>query len=580
VVEGSHPQQFEVEVLGVLDSMDPGVQPILVSLSGIGLEQTGVIAGMSGSPVYVGGELIGAVAFAWPFAKLPLAGVTPITAMREIVLRPPPTRKPSVKKAVAWRELLAPREPVETRWQRRLRSIPGFERPETSGAWQLVGAGFGPHAVETLSRAFSPHFAVLPSFPVVSSASPSGHGGFGQGGSRELLGGDLVPGSAVAQVWIDGDLQLAATGTVTERSGERVLAFGHAVLGLGSVEIPMAPAEVIAVLPSSLFSFKLSRIGKPLGRFEVDHLAGAVGRLGVAAATTPLDLVVQGAAIERRFRLQLARVPQLLPFLGAIGLYGALDVALSAGGIESLDLGVELDLGGGGALSIKQVFDGEGAGLQGALFLADLLEYLVQNELGTVEVRQIRVQVQAYPEPRRAKLLAASASASRVHPGETVVLRSQLLPVRGEPKEVEVRFEVPQDLPEGRWSLLVGDGWSVEQVRQTLVPFEPRSLEEVIELLRELPSQKELVVLGFSSEPTGLGPEGALPRMPPSLRWLRSGLGSGAARLLRASLVQEDVFEMEDPVEGLVRVDLVVDRREHFPAGALEPEKRSSGGRR
>ncbi len=573
VLQGSQPQRFEVEVLGLLEPFDPGVQPVLVALAGSGLEHTGVIAGMSGSPVYVDGELIGAVAFAWPFAKAALAGVTPIGSMREIANASTPKRSSALRPVGSWRELWVSSVSAETRWQQRLASVPGLAKGGEIRTWQLVGSGFGPSAAEALARAWGTPVAAALGFPVSSSPRPRSSG-------IEETGGEaaLEAGSAVAQIWIDGDLQLAATGTVTERSGDQLLAFGHAVLGLGQVELPLAPAEVVAVLPSSLFSFKLARIGRPVGRFEFDHLAGAVGRLGVQAATTPVALTIQSRGRERGFALRLARVPELMPFLGAIGIYGALDVAASVGGIQSLDLELELELGDRGAIALHEVFDGEGAGLSSALFVADLLEYLVRNELGSVDVTAIRARLATHAEPRRARLDRVSATASRVRPGETVKLRVELLPVRGAAEEVELEVAVPSNLPDGRWILLVGDGWSIEGARQVIEPGVPRTLDEVVELVRHLPSQRELVVLGLSGEPAGIASDGVLPRMPPSLRWLRSGSGSSAVRIQRASVVQEQNFKLERPVEGFLRLDLVVDRKVARPGVPRQEQRESLGG--
>ena len=126
------------------------------------------------------------------------------------------------------------------------------------------------------------------------------------------------PGSAVAAVFVDGDLRLAATGTVTERTGDRMLAFGHPVVGLGEVSLPLAPAEIIAVLPSQFSSFKISNSGPVRGAFVRDHAAGTLGRVGAVPSTVPFEIRVEGET-GRSFDLRLARVPQFLPLLAAIG---------------------------------------------------------------------------------------------------------------------------------------------------------------------------------------------------------------------------------------------------------------------
>lgn len=549
VLRGTEPERFEVEVLGQLDAMDPGVRPLLVRLSGAGLEETGVIAGMSGSPVFVEGQLVGAVAFAWPFSKGSLAGVMPIESMRAVPSAVPVASLPAARSRESWQELVQRlgRENAESRWVRWLERIPGGRPGAPPGAWQLAGLGFGTRSAEWLARVTSSRFVSLPAMDRA-------------GGPAASVPAALGPGSAVAQIWIDGDLRLAATGTVTERDGDRVLAFGHAVLGLGPVEIPMAPAEVVAVVPSALASFKLVQVGAPVGRFEVDHLAGGFGVVGKPASTTPLELSIQGLGQDRSFRLQLARIPLLFPILGALGLFGALDVATPAAGVGSVDLDLALDLGPFGSVSLAQSFDGEDAALGTALFVAEVLDYLERNELGRIQVESLRATLRPHRHPREGRLEDVSADRTRVRPGEVVNLRVRIRPFRGEVEDLSFEISVPEDVPEGRWTLLVGDGWSIERVRLGLEPGRPRSVQEIVDLLDLLPSRRDLAFLGLSGEAASLGMDGALFRLPPSIRALRQRPHDPALKAQKLSVVQEDAVALERPLQGLLRLDLSVER--------------------
>src|SRR5688572_10790778 len=299
VFSGTTRERFDVEILGVVRNLEPNVSRVLARLSGRGLESTGVIAGMSGSPVYIDGKLMGAVAYAWPFAKEAIAQITPIESMRDLDAGggaiPAVGASSTPLDLAALLPQKADREALAKALERLQPRGGGGASPV---AWNV--AGFAPRTQEL--------FAIG-----LGAVSPSGEAVPG------TLSADLQPGDAVAAVLIDGDLRLAATGTVTDRLGEDVLAFGHPFYGLGPVDIPMAPAEVVAVIANQYSSFKISNFGEPIGAFAQDRLAGIRGRIGEQAATLPVTVKVDSGR-GADYRLRLARVPQLTPTLLAISL--------------------------------------------------------------------------------------------------------------------------------------------------------------------------------------------------------------------------------------------------------------------
>ncbi|HYN23214.1 MAG TPA: SpoIVB peptidase S55 domain-containing protein, partial [Thermoanaerobaculia bacterium] len=250
VFSGTEPERFEVEVVGVARNLfGPGLSYILARLTGKGLETSGVASGMSGSPVFLDGRLAGAVAFSWPFSQEAIAGITPIESMRSLsgLSLPPATPIPPMP-PVELAELLAGRIPVDL-LQRELPKL----RPQLGGdavaSIQWATTGFGEKSQGMLQQA-------------LGSASSAG----------EARPGDtqknLTPGSAVAAVLVDGDFRLAAVGTVTDRYGDQVLAFGHPFLGMGPIRVPMATAEVVTLLSNQYTSFKISNLGEEIGAFE------------------------------------------------------------------------------------------------------------------------------------------------------------------------------------------------------------------------------------------------------------------------------------------------------------------------
>ena len=550
VFKGTTPERFEVEVLGVLENQKPEGSYILARLAGQNLEKSGVIAGMSGSPVYFDGRLAGAVAFSWPFATEPIAGITPIASMRGIEagaasfpLAESPTPRGDAADLAAIASGQIPAGRLDEELERFARAVSN----EGRSALLWGASGFGEGARARLAR-------LLPS----SALSLAALGG----GQSSGIESDLRPGSSVAALFVDGDLRLAATGTVTDRIGEKLFAFGHSAVGISEISMPLATSEVVTVMPSALSSFKLANSGAAVGRFERDHTYGSVGRVGAAAHTVPLVIRVLGP-VERRFDLQLADMPQFLPALAAIGCLGAWDVASGTGGVRSVDLGLRVEFAGQPqrpALAIEQSFDGAGAPQDAVAFVISVLAFVSQNELAPLAVSAIGIDVRMQAEPRAATLTFVRPSRTRVAPGEALDLQIDARGWRGENVRWSERIVVPSGLPDGRYSLLVGDGASADAARLALAPAPPARIEQALELLRSLHSTSDLVVLGVLSG-TGLSTGGeVLPRLPGSMRSIWGAMGAKSATIVRNAIVQNEAHRRERPLAGLLRVEIEIRR--------------------
>lgn len=573
VFSGAEPERFEVKILGVWRDISPGTSFILAMLSGQNLAETGVIAGMSGSPVYIDDRLVGAVSFGWTFSQQPVAGITPIELMRKL------------------------------------------SAEEATGGVRAVGAraraAAAPDFASVVRREFSPELLD----DQLARLAPSPAGGANQGvlwstvgfgpGSRTWLesnlgtvaaagsvsvdrADDLVAGSAVAGLLMDGDLRLAATGTVTDRRDDEVLAFGHPFLGLGPLSVPMATAEVITVMSSSFSSFKISNLGRVVGAFELDRMAGVRGHLGRSARMIPLTVRVEGDG-EREFEMRVADLPLLAPSLLATAVLGSVDVTTQVGGMQGVDLEAVLELespaetaegvpSSRGRLAIRQSFDGENAPFAAALHLFAFAAYVMNNDFEPIALRSVDVKLTQHPEPRTARLVAAHSSKTLVRPGERVTLHLDLAAHRGERTRRSVEVTVPTGLPDGRYSLLVGDGVSVDAARFAVEPPSPVSLDQALRLLRSLHSRNELVVLGVFGG-AGLSVAGEiLPQLPGSVRSIWSAAPSSTAVPLGLAVAQQIEFDLEVPTQGIVRVDLEVERQEPLTAPTTGSSGRSGGG--
>jgi hypothetical protein len=540
VFAGFEPERFEVEIIGVWRNLRPGTSYILAELSGHGLEESGVIAGMSGSPVYLDGRLAGAVAFAWPFSHRAVAGITPIEMMREMSAEQG-SGAPAVGSTAPTLEQLAAVDLPSDRLG------DGVSLLEPAGVGQGIPGilwttvGFGERSRDLLSR----H---LGSVAVAGGASAD-------------TSGDLVPGSSVAGVLIDGDLRLAVSGTVTDRSGEELLAFGHPFLGVGPLRVPMASAEVVTVLSSRFQSFKVTNIGDVVGAFDLDRVVGIRGRLGVEAPTTPVDIHVRGSRTEE-FQVRIADLPLLAPTMVAIAALGSLDAATHAQGDQGLDLDVRFELGDQGELTVRQSFDGLGAAMEAATYLMAYTSFLLNNRLEEVKLTGVDIELTQFEQPRTARLVEAHAAKTIVRPGDRVPVNLDLVAFRGDHFRRSIELELPTGLADGRYSLLVGDGVSVDVARLMIERFEPVTFAQALDFLRSLHSRRQLVVLGIFAG-AGLAVAGeVMPQLPGSVRSLWGAAASGSAVPLRLAVAHEDVAELDVPLEGLLRIDLEVKRQE------------------
>ncbi len=567
VFEGGTLERFEVEVVGVLRNFNPGQSFILARLSGADLESSGVIAGMSGSPVFIDDRLAGAVSFSWDFSTGALAGIMPIDAMRslgEIPLAPSGTGEATIDTPDS-----ASRSVGTTR--------PGFE-PETL-LRSLLERGNGRERLEAAFAALAPSSADALAGDLSGAATSliqfgaSGLGPRSMSFAQKALGvvapagragdqldlPDLEAGSAVAAVLVGGDLQMSASGTVTERRGDQILAFGHPFMGMGSVRLPLAKAEVVTVVSSRLSSFKLTNVGEVVGAFDEDRFAGIRGQVGLTAPTTPMTVRIRGQS-DVKFELFLADLPAMRPSLAAIPVLQALEVAEVSAGEFGVDMTAQLAISGYETLDVEQTFDGSSAGFDAVIYLLQLVAFLELNGLVDVEMESIDIDLALHPQIRTQSLVAAHPQRSRVRAGESLKLHLELRDYRGETKRETLDVSIPADVRPGPYYLFVGDGVSVDAAELQMQPRRPRDFAASLDQLRGYASKRELSVLGVKPA-RGLLVDGrTLSELPGSLRSLLSKETGARVPAVNLAVVERARRERGRPVDGLVRIDLTVQR--------------------
>jgi len=552
VFAGTEPERFEVEVLGVMRDVMPELSYLMVRLSGRDLERSGLVAGMSGSPVYFDGRLAGAVSFGYSFGIEAIAGVTPIDVMErlhEIANSSSPRRVPAAAHpapSIGWEDLLK-REFSADQLGEQLRRLAPRLGSGASSALQWSASGFGEQATALLRQA-------------VGELVPwaAGAGAAGAMGSTPAVA-ELVPGSAVAVPMIRGDLRLAAHGTLTARRGDEILAFGHPVFALGAVRLPLAISEVITVLASRSNSFKLSNVGAVLGALDLDREAGVHGRLGLTARTIPVRVRLRGL-MERDYAMEVVDMPLISSNLIALATLSALEVSTFAYGPQGMDFAVRFQLADHEDLVVRQSFDGQQAGLESAVYLLNFATFLAFNAYEEVKLEAVDVEFLQLERPRTATLVGAWADRTRVEPGATVRLTVELRPYRGERYRRVVTTKVPANVPDGRYSLLIGDGTSMDAARLAVERRSPESLEQALEFLRSLRSSRELVTAGlYANAGLALGGE-VLPQLPGSVRAIFAA-GAPVGTPLWLTIAHEQSELQDRPVAGVLRVDVEVRRR-------------------
>lgn len=527
--------EIPVEVMGVLEGAGPERTAVLVRFDDPRFAGSGVPAGMSGSPVYIDGRLLGAVAFGWAFAREPLAGVTPFSSMRRIEVGGPPASSPPPP---TLEQLLALARGEGTP----LAILPALPRPAGWSPQPVVVAGLptaGGFSVELLARA---------GLVAMAGAASGGGGGVPEAGEM----------AAVLLIW--GDATLAAGGTVTARDGDTLYAFGHPLFGLGTVALPAARARVLAVQGSFQNPFKLFAVGEPFGTFVADRPAGMVARVGAPPEGLPVSIAVRRGNDETRWRFFAARVPVLEPLLTAFLVNGALTAQGAGVGEATVRLDLTATFQDGASAAVTQDFVGADALARSAGFAGAFLGFLSNSPFLHPPVTRLEVRALHTEAARRAVITQAYPRRQRVRPGEDITLTAHLQPEGGEEARVRLTVRVPPDTPPGRLDLVVADGaaWSAYLQRATAI--RPTTFAQQLAQVAFLETASTLVAALEAFEPGVAAPGASQPGLPPS--WaatLTVGLSPAQTTRLRTSMVAVARWRAPYPLEGAFRIPLTVE---------------------
>ncbi|HTC55537.1 MAG TPA: SpoIVB peptidase S55 domain-containing protein [Candidatus Sulfotelmatobacter sp.] len=521
VFEGVKPEAMEVEVLGVMHNVNgPKGDIILVRLHGQKVEYTGVVAGMSGSPVYFDGKLAGALAFRiGEFSKEPIAGVTPIADMLEISAldRSPAEEtsaiKPSVN-AVAGKTS-APGETF---------SLPGSAQDSDGKDFAnylkpietpLVFNGFSEQAIHL----FAGQFASAGIVPVMGAGSVS----------DDKQPEPLEAGSAVSAVLVRGDMDIEATCSVTYVDAQRLLACGHPLLQFGSVDLPMNKAEVLATLPSPLNAFKIVNTTEPVGTFVQDRHTGIMGVFDRQPEMIPVTLSIHSSTGVKQFHYEVLNNPKLTPVALMVTVFNALHGVNEFGEEITYRLAGSIGVKGFPEVTMRNMFapaeNGQPAAMQAAISLGERFGRIYDNPYNAPDIAGVKLDFDLVRERRWARLESARTDVTEARPGDNITLETVLAPYRGERIVRQIQVKIPTSASKGTLRILVSDGETLDHMGHANPAFGRKlDLASTIALLNKEHSNNRLYVSLLEADPEARVGDKVMPTLPISIMNVMDGM--------------------------------------------------------
>lgn len=541
VFQGTQIEELGVEVLGVLENVGPKQSLIIVRLSGEQVAKTGVMSGMSGSPVYIDGRLAGAIAFSFPFATDPLAGVRPIEDMTAAASgsRAALDGSAALLALQGRGETLLPFEPLS-------RSADALTRIATP-------VSFGGFSARTLD-VFGDQLRALGLRPLQ---------GIGGGQVDTDATAPIEPGSMISVGLIRGDMNVNAAGTVTYVDGERLYAFGHPFLSGGPARLPMMRSSVLASVPSLQNSFKLAGSGGVVGSIDMDRSTGIIGTLGESPELTPFRIRVDSEGTELAYDLEIVDDPALTPFLVQMASFSAIDATERKVGALTVRFEGQAALKGLPPLSLDGLFAGPSSvGQVAALNMAATLGFLMQAGPDAPEVESIDLKVSVRQEDRRASIVRAWAEQERIKPGETLQLNAVVRLPDGSEKLEHFSWQAPFSTAPGPLRVSLLDGSALNMLDLPLL-FEASRLSpgRLVESLNSLRQSDQLFLRVWRPQ-RGLRVQTARLSSPPaSLRAILDtprGAAGGAAPESSTTLYESAVASYDAVIEGRQTIEVTI----------------------
>ena len=547
VFSGSETEEFGVEVLGILPGFPgPRQSAIIAKLSGPNVEKTGVFAGMSGSPVYIDGKIVGAIAFCFPFSKEPIAGITPIKQMIDLFDKGSENLRPKEPRVVSFSQLAG------TDWK------PNLPKPAVSSVSLLAPVSAGSPLMPLLGQQMTPIATPL----VFSGISQESLSTFapqlvatgllpvsGAGGSAaitplaEVNENTFPPGSSISVQLVRGDYSLAAAGTVTMRDGDRIYAFGHPLLSLGASDMPMAESSVVTVISNMNNSFKLSVPGRMVGSISQDRASGIFGLLRQAPKMIPVKVNLHTSRDRTEtYSYEIATDSFLTPLLLNITLFSTITSSERALGDSTISVKGEIRVKGQEPIQIDRRFSAaNNVALMASGSIAAPVSSLLTSGFDDVQLDGITLDIASTETKYAGTLERITLDRTEVRRGEKVEVQAYVRTESGKQFVQRIPVQIPEDAGLGQLLVFVGDG-GVLQEGSPAKSFVPQDLSQLVKAINTVKKSDRLYVKLFRITSGAVIGTSELPSLPPSMvATLNSDRTSGGY----TPTVLSPVYEME-----------------------------------
>ena len=521
VFRGTEPEEFNVEILGVLPgAVGPKQDLIIGRLSGGPADRTGVFAGMSGSPVYVNGKLVGAISYSFPFSKEPICGITPIEQIVSIFEQKRPAKTAiSEPRSFSFGEIVSS-STADLAGYIVQDSARASGMSPNSMLMAVAGQSFRPIATPvtfsgfsqaTLDR-FSPQLLQAGLLPVAASGGSSPITAMKPAGPTTLLGG-----RSVSMHLARGDYGMAASGTVTMRDGEKVYAFGHPFLGLGSSDLAMSESHVVTVVPSVNNSFKLAVSDSLVGSMTQDRATGVFGKLGASPKMIPVKLsITTSRGQDQTLNFEIAQDEALTPILLNITMYNSLIAQERTMGESTIVLTGEVKIKNKAPVTIQRRFAGSQAFQLAALSISSPVNMLLRGEFEGLDFEGITLDLKLEEGSNIATLDRLAIDRAQVRPGETIEVQAFARTSSGTIFVQRIPFKIDGDTPAGAYSVTVGDGVSIQKT-EAIQQFVPKDLTDMIEMINKVRLPDRLYAKMYRTTPGLVVGSSEMPNLPPSV---------------------------------------------------------------
>jgi hypothetical protein len=544
VFSGSEPQEFGIEILGLLNGYTgPRQSTIIAKLSGPNVDRTGVFAGMSGSPVFIDNKLVGAIAYSFPFSKEPICGITPIKQMIDIFEQGKDKPKTTEARAVSFSSL------ASADWKPSLpkQSVTATSLiapvSSTSALAPLMGQQIQPIATpvvfsgirqETLSL-FTNQLTASGLLPV------SGVGSAAAITPLESFDANtLLPGSSVTVQLARGDYSIAAAGTVTYRDGEKIYAFGHPFLSLGGADMPMTESSVVIVIPNTFNSFKLAVPGRMVGSISQDRSTGVFGELGHAPRMIPVRLNLHTSrGQDEVFNYEIVNDEFLTPLLLNISVFNSIAARERSVGEATISVNGSIAVAGQSPIVIQRRFSSGNAALLASGAIATPAAALLGSGFDNVNISAINLDIVSSEAKNAATLERISLDRTEVGRGENVEIQAYVRTDSGKQFVERIPVQIPADAPSGQLMIMVGDGATLQE-SSSAKSFVPRELGQLVEAINRTKKNDRLYLKLLRPAPGVVIGSNELPNLPPSMvATLNNERTSGGYTPLMLSMVYE-----------------------------------------